>query len=272
MALDYNKYLRMDMMPHIWCPGCGDGIILKSLLRAVDRLNLDRDKVTMVSGIGCSSRLPGYVDFNTLHTTHGRALGFATGVKMAKPEMTVIVITGDGDALAIGGNHFIHAARRNIDLTVLLFNNYTYGMTGGQYSPTTPEGKYAATAPYGNIEPPFDPCTLAKACGASYVARGTTYASVQLDKLIEDGIKNKGFSLLEIMTACPTLYGRKHKMDPTEMMKWQKEGAVGAKVAEKMTPEQLEGKFITGVLHNVPRPEYTAQYATIIKKAQNGKK
>ncbi|MDZ7262342.1 MAG: thiamine pyrophosphate-dependent enzyme, partial [candidate division KSB1 bacterium] len=136
--IDYNKYLRKDKFPLIWCPGCGNGIVFKAILRAIDRIGLKKDDITMVSGIGCSSRLTGYVDFNTLHTTHGRAIAFATGVKMVKPEMTVIVVTGDGDATAIGGNHYIHAARRNIDLTVILFNNNIYGMTGGQVSPTTP--------------------------------------------------------------------------------------------------------------------------------------
>lgn len=150
----------MNKLPHIWCPGCGNGIVLKALLRAIDALKLDKDKTVIVSGIGCSSRASGYMDFNTLHTTHGRALTFATGIKMARPELNVIVISGDGDATAIGGNHFIHACRRNIDLTLVLFNNNIYGMTGGQYSPTTPLGMMASTAPYGQIEPPFDILSL----------------------------------------------------------------------------------------------------------------
>jgi len=182
---EYEKYLRLNRFPLIWCAGCGDGIVLKSLLRAIDRIGLSKDEVTMVSGIGCSSRLTGYVDFNTLHTTHGRPIAFATGVKLARPDMTVIVITGDGDGTAIGGNHFIHAARRNIDLTVILFNNYIYGMTGGQASPTTPPGAKASTAPYGNLEPPFNISGLAQAAGASFVARSTVYTPLKLEKMIE---------------------------------------------------------------------------------------
>jgi 2-oxoglutarate ferredoxin oxidoreductase subunit beta len=265
----YRKYLRLPMFPNIWCAGCGDGIVLKALLRAIDRLQLPQDDVCMISGIGCSSRLPGYVDFNTLHTTHGRALAFATGVKLAKPKMTVIVISGDGDALAIGGNHFIHAARRNIDLTCILFNNLTYGMTGGQYSPTTPSGRLASTAPYGNIEAPFDICRLAEASGATFVARGTTYHATQLDKLITEGIQNKGFSLVEVIVQCPTIYGRKNRLgDAVTMLKWQRDHTLGVKAAEKLSPEELEGKTTTGVLFSRSRPEYCQEYERIISLAQ----
>jgi len=196
---DYDKYLRLEKFPLIWCPGCGDGIVLKAMLRAIDRIGLDRDEICMVSGIGCSSRTSGYVDVNTLHTTHGRALTFATGVKMARPDMTVIVVTGDGDATAIGGNHFIHAARRNIDITVVLYNNWIYGMTGGQASPATPAGDLAATAPYGALEPNFDIAALAAGAGASFVARETVAKPLMLDKLIERAIRKKGFSLIEAM-------------------------------------------------------------------------
>lgn len=266
---DYAKYLRLPMFPHIWCEGCGDGIILKALLRAIDRLKLNKDEITMVSGIGCSSRLPGYVDFNTLHTTHGRAIAFATGVKLAKPEMTVIVVTGDGDGLAIGGNHFIHAARRNIDITVVLFNNKIYGMTGGQVAPTTPEGKFASTTPYGNIEPPFDSCKLAAACGASYVARGTTYHSTALDRMMTEAIQNKGFSFVEVWTDCPVIYGRRNRVGTAvDMLRFQKDNSVSVKIAASMTPEQLKGKIITGVFHKEQRPEYTEEYQKkIIEKA-----
>jgi len=265
----YLRYLRLPMMPNIWCSGCGNGIVLKALLRAIDGLQLAKDEVCMVSGIGCSSRLPGYVDFNTLHTTHGRALAFATGVKLAKPEMTVIVISGDGDALAIGGNHFIHAARRNIDLTLILFNNLIYGMTGGQYSPTTPPGRYASTAPYGNIEAAFDICKLAEAAGASYVARGTTYQAAQLDKLIEGGILNRGFSLIEVLVQCPTIYGRRNRLgDAISMLKWQRDTTMSRKAAEKLSPEELVGKVITGVLFAEERPEYCEQYEKLMARAQ----
>ena len=266
---DYAEYMRTQYIPHIWCPGCGHGIILKSLLRAVIDLNLDKNNVAFVSGIGCSSRAVGYVDFNTLHTTHGRALAFATGIKMVRPDMHVIVVSGDGDALAIGGNHFIHACRRNIDITLVVFNNYIYGMTGGQYSPTTPVGSYASTAPYGSIEPPFNVCDLAIASGATYVARGTAYNARQLDKFIKKGIQNKGFSVIEALSQCPTYYGRKNKLrSPVDNLKWQKEIAVPVAKAQKMGPEELKDKIITGELHNAERPEYVHLYDQIIQRAQ----
>ena len=223
----------------------------------------------MVSGIGCSSRAPSYVDFNTLHTTHGRAIPFATGIKLAKPDMTVIVVTGDGDATAIGGNHLIHAARRNIDLTVVLFNNSTYGMTSGQYSPTTPTGAFGTTAPYGNIEKPFDICKLVEAAGATYVARGTAYHARILPNLIEKAILNKGFSLVEAITQCPVYYGRMNKLgSAVDMMKWQKEHAVSKKDAAAFSAEEMADKFVIGELYNRPAPEYCEEYEKIIDKAQ----
>lgn len=267
--MDYEKYLRIDKFPLIWCEGCGDGIVLKAILRAVDRIGLDKNEVVMVSGIGCSSRTPGYVDFNTLHTTHGRAIAFATGIKMVKPNLTVIVVTGDGDATAIGGNHFIHAARRNIDLTVIVYNNYIYGMTGGQYSPTTPIGSWGSTAPYGNLEPPFDISGLAIAAGASYVARGTVYHVVQLDKLIESAIRKKGFSVMEVITPCPTYYGRRNNQKTAvDMLKWQVEHTVSASKAERLAPEALQDKIVTGVLVDREKPEYVEQYEKLIARVR----
>ena len=192
---DYSQYLRNEKLPHIWCPGCGHGIVLKSLIRAVAKAGWNKDEIVLVSGIGCASRLPGYVDFNTLHTAHGRALAFATGIKLAKPEMHVIVVSGDGDSLAIGGNHFIHACRRNIDITLICFNNGIYGMTGGQYSPTTASGDKTATSPFGNVEPHFNVAELAKGAGATFVARGTSYGVPQLDNFIYQGLMHKGFSV-----------------------------------------------------------------------------
>ena len=267
---DYAKYLRTQYIPHIWCPGCGHGIVLKAILRAVDRLGLDKDNIAFVSGIGCSSRAVGYVDFNTLHTTHGRALAFATGIKITRPDMHVIVVSGDGDALAIGGNHFIHACRRNIDMTLVVFNNYIYGMTGGQYSPTTPENSYASTSPYGSVEPPFDVCNLAIAAGATYVARGTAFNTIQLDKLVEKGIQNPGFSVIEAFSQCPTYYGRKNKQrTPVDGLKWQKEVVVPAAKAKDMSAEELQGKILVGELHQAQRPEYTHLYNTVIERAQS---
>lgn len=268
MTRELESYLRLERFPHLWCPGCGNGIVLGCLIRAIDKLELDKDKTVIVGGIGCSSRAVGYLDFNTLHTTHGRALAFATGIKLARPELNVIVITGDGDATAIGGNHFIHAARRNIDLTVLLFNNSIYGMTGGQYSPLTPVEKKATTAPYGTIEPNFDVAELARSSGATFVGRGTTYHTGLLTRLIAGGIENKGFSLIEAITACPTAYGRRNKMkDGAEMLLRQKDNAVHIKKTEKMTFEELKGKIIIGELFRREAPEYTAMYEKLIATA-----
>ncbi len=259
--------LRMDRLPHIWCPGCGHGIIMRSLAMAIENLNLDKDKVCVVSGIGCSSRSSGYMDFNTLHTTHGRALAFATGIKLANPELEVIVITGDGDCSAIGGNHLIHASRRNIGITTIVFNNNIYGMTGGQYSPTTPSQDYGTTAPYGNIDKPFDICKLADAAGATYIARGTAYHANQLIKLIEKAIENKGFSLVDAISVCPTYYGRKNKKgSAVDMLKDLKEATLDVKVAEKLPMEKRSGKLLIGEFKNIIEPEYTEEYSKIIAK------
>jgi len=267
-----EKYLRTDRLPHIWCPGCGHGIIMRSVIQAIDNLGLNKDDVCIVSGIGCSSRAPGYMDFNTLHTTHGRALSFATGIKMANPKLEVIVVTGDGDSAAIGGNHLIHSARRNINITTIVFNNNIYGMTGGQYSPTTPTGEKGTTAPFGNIDKNFDVCNLVKASGATYVARSTAFHANMIVKQVEDGIKNKGFSFIETVSVCPTYYGRRNKKgESVDMMKSLKENGVNVKAAEKMTEEQLKGKFLIGELYKTQEPEYTEEYQKIIDSFQKGR-
>jgi len=241
---------------------------MRDVAKAIDNLKIDNDNVCLVSGIGCSSRIAGYMDFNTIHTTHGRAIAFATGIKLAKPEMTVIVVAGDGDISAIGGNHLIHAARRNIDLTVVVFNNDIYGMTGGQYSPTTPKGELGTTAPYGNIDRPFDISALAKGAGATYVARGTAYHAVQTIKMIQDGISHKGFALIDCISACPTYYGRKNKKGgAVEMMKWQQANGVSVEKAAGMTAEELAGKLVIGKLHQeMGVPEFTEEYQRIIDR------
>jgi 2-oxoglutarate ferredoxin oxidoreductase subunit beta len=264
---DYLDYIRERNFPHIWCSGCGDGIVLKSLIRSLKKLGIPKDDAVMVSGIGCSSRTPGYVDINTLHTTHGRAIAFATGVKLANPKLHVIVVTGDGDATAIGGNHYIHGARRNIDLTVLLYNNYIYGMTGGQVSPTTPRGRYASTAPFGNLEPSFNISGLAQAAGASFVALGDVYHVQQLDKLITAAIQKKGFSVVEILSPCPTAYGRRNKQaNPVDMMNWLKDSVVTKDKLDKMSEDERAGKIASGVLWDVDRPEFTAEYDKLIER------
>ena len=262
-----HQYLRpKKAFPNVWCPGCGIGIVMGSLVRAIDKLQIARDDITLVSGIGCSSRLPVYLDFNTLHTTHGRALAFATGVKLAKPKMKVIVITGDGDCLAIGGNHFIHAARRNIDITTILINNMIYGMTGGQFSPTTPSEAFATTSPYGNKENQFDIPKLAMAAGASYVARGTVYHVNQLDELITEAITKKGFSVVEAFSNCHTYFGRLNRAgDAVRMIEDMKKNVIPLKAAAKMPPEKLEGKMLTGVFADLEKEEYCDRYDQLIE-------
>ncbi len=265
-----HKYLRHDKkFPHVWCPGCGNGILLGSLIRAIDKLGFEKDDIVLVSGIGCSGRLPVYVDFNTLHTTHGRAITFATGIKLANPRLQVIVIMGDGDAMAIGGNHFIHAARRNLNLTAIIVNNNIYGMTGGQFSPTTPYRAFSTTSPLGHIEHPFAISELAVTAGASFVARSTVYHTHILDEVIEKAILKRGFAVVEVISNCYTHYGRKNKMaSPVEMLLWMKESAVRVEKAKNMTEEELQGKITIGVLVDRDLPVYTLEYEKIRQESK----
>ena len=261
-----HKYIRERFFPHMWCGGCGHGIVLNNMLRAIDKLGLSRNEIVMVSGIGCSSRISGYVDFHTLHTLHGRALAFATGVKLSKPELNVIVPMGDGDALAIGGNHFIHAARRNIAMTALVMNNRIYGMTGGQYSPLSGPGTVATTAPYRNIDQGFDVVSLATAAGATFVARTTTYHAQQMVDIIQQAILHDGFSVVEILSQCPTYFGRKNKLgSAVEMMKLFKDRTtpIGSK-AKQENPDLIE----RGIFVQKEQPEYCAEYDKLLQKAQ----
>ncbi len=262
MSFNYDQYIRKGRLPHIWCPGCGYGIIFKSMLRAIDSLGWEKDNIVLASGIGCASRLPGYVDFNTIHTTHGRSLGFATGIKLGNPELNVIAMGGDGDMSAIGGNHFIHACRRNMNMTVLVFNNNIYGMTGGQYSPTTPQGAKATTAPMGMIEPNFDIAQLAIGAGATFVAKTTSYHAIPMEKLIKQALEHKGMSVVEIIAGCPTGFGRKNGLrEPVDMLLWQKDNAVSVEKAKTMSADELQGKIITGVLHcDTTKQEYIEHY------------
>ncbi|MBQ2959823.1 MAG: 2-oxoacid:ferredoxin oxidoreductase subunit beta [Oscillospiraceae bacterium] len=271
--LIYN-YMRIDHLPHIWCAGCGNGVLTHDVVRAIDSLCNDpdrpipREKVVIVSGIGCSSRAAGYLDFNSMHTTHGRAIAFASGIKIANPELTVVVITGDGDCAAIGGNHLIHACRRNIDLTVVVFNNEIYGMTGGQYSPTTPRGDKGTTAVYGVVDRPFDIAALAAGAGASFTARGDVYHVKETTELIRQGIRHKGFSLIDCRSVCPTYYGRKNKKgDAVQMLKWQKENGLPMKQYRALPPEQRADKYALGILSRNEYPEYTEEYQKIIEMA-----
>lgn len=265
-----KDFIRERFFPHIWCPGCGHGIVLNSLLRAVESLGMSKNEIVMVSGIGCSSRISGYLDFHTLHTIHGRALAFATGVKLSRPELNLIVPMGDGDALAIGGNHFIHAARRNIDLTAIVMNNRIYGMTGGQFSPLSGCGVMATTAPFATVDAGFDVVELSRAAGATFVARSTAYHVQQLTKLLREAILHEGFSVVEVLTQCPTYFGRRNKMGgAVEMMQWFKENTtpVGSK-AKAENPALIE----RGIFVQKEMPEYCKAYDQVIERAQKGKK
>lgn len=243
--------------------------MLGALIRAIDRIGWEKDEVVLVSGIGCSGRLPVYVDFNTLHTTHGRALTFATGIKLVNPNLKVIVIMGDGDAVAIGGNHFIHAARRNIDVTAVIVNNHIYGMTGGQYSPTTPYGMKSATTLYSNIEQAFKISELAVTAGAVFVGRGTVYHAKLLDSLMEKAFLKPGFSVVEVIAHCHTQYGKINRLgSAVEMMQWQRDHAVPVEKALKMKPGELEDKILIGVLVDKELPVYQNEYEKIRQRAK----
>jgi 2-oxoglutarate ferredoxin oxidoreductase subunit beta len=263
-----KDYLRERFFPHLWCPGCGHGMVLNGLVQAIEKLGVSRNEIVMVSGIGCSSRITGYVDFHTLHTIHGRALAFATGVKMSRPELTLIVPMGDGDALAIGGNHFIHAARRNIDMTAIVMNNRIYGMTGGQFSPLSGENISATTAPYLTIDPSFDVVELSKAAGATFVARTTTYHIKQIADIMRQAILHEGFSVVEILSQCPTYFGRKNKAgSAADMVKWYKNNTtpIGSKT-KKENPTLIE----RGIFVQEERPEYCRQYEKVVQAAMKG--
>ena len=245
-------------------------MVTGAFLRAVIDLDLKREEVVVVSGIGCSSRAPGYLDLGTVHAIHGRALAVATGIKMARPHFTVVVLTGDGDGAAIGGNHLIHACRRNIDITCVLFNNQIYGMTGGQLSPTMELGDNATTAPYGQVEPPFDLCRLAEAAGATFVARGTAAHIRQIEKFIKRGIEHPGFAFIEAVVPCPTEYGRRNApANVLEMLDDERARSITKAKAAKLPPEKLVAKIVTGVLHeDRTMPEFQHAYAASVARAQ----
>jgi len=265
-----KEYLRHDKkFPHVWCPGCGNGIAMGALLRAIHSLGLSKNEIVLASGIGCSGRMPTYIDFNTIHTTHGRALTFSTGIKLAKPELTVLTVMGDGDATAIGGNHFIHAARRNIDLTAIIINNSIYGMTGGQYSPTTPFGSTSTTSVYGHVEHAFSIAELAATAGASFVARSTVYHASHLEEMLKLAIRKKGFSVMEIISNCHVQYGKKNKLGgAVQMLNSYKENAIKVEKAADMSPEELEGKITIGVLADVEKPVSTEVYRKVVETAR----
>jgi 2-oxoglutarate ferredoxin oxidoreductase subunit beta len=268
------RYLRPHVkFPNMWCPGCGNGVVATSLIRAIDKLGIPRDNVVLVSGIGCSSRMPVYLDFQALHTTHGRALAFATGVKFSRPDLKVIVITGDGDCLSIGGNHLIHACRRNIDITTILINNYIYGMTGGQISPTTPSGAHATTTPYGNKEKQFEACDLARGAGASFIARTTVYHTTQMDRLIMEAVQHRGFSLVEVISNCHTYYGRLNKVgQATALLRMYQEKASTQPKDPNMVDEETKDMIQTGIIYrNADKTELCDEYQGLIDSLAKGK-
>ncbi len=264
-----DKYLRKEMLPTIFCPGCGIGSVLQFTLRAIDDLKLNQDEIVWVSGIGCSSRVPGFVNFDGLHTTHGRALAFATGIKMVNPKLRIIAFMGDGDTAAIGGNHFIHAIRRNLDVTVILINNFTYGMTGGQVAPTTLKGLRGTTAPYGQFENPFDIAELAVAAGANYVARWTVFNYIQGINSIKKALQKEGFTLVEFLSPCPVSFGRRNRMKTApELLRWYQKITVPINRARKMKPEELEGKVVIGEFVDRDRPGLIKAYEEYKERAK----
>lgn len=263
------RYLRQERMPHIWCEGCGNGVLLNSFLEALYELKLDLNKIVVVSGIGCIGRAAGYVNVDSFHTTHGRAIPFATGIKLANPDLKVVVISGDGDLFAIGGNHFIHAARRNIDLEVICANNFNYGMTGGQYGPTTPLESWTTTTPYGNIEHPFNLVHLAAASGAVYVARWTTLQVRRLKNSIKQALHKEGFSFIEVISPCPELYGRYNKLGtPLDMMKKFK---LASQVQHGYDPAKAkitQNQIIVGEFVDIEKPSYGRLLREMTAEAQ----
>ncbi len=264
-----QEYLRpTKKFPSVWCPGCGDGIILGCILRAVRRIGWDKDDVAMVSGIGCSGRMPVYADFNTLHTTHGRALAFSTGLKLANQRLHVITIMGDGDAMAIGGNHFIHTCRRNVDLTAIVINNRIYGMTGGQCSPTTPTDSIATTSTFGNIDQPFDVSFLAEAAGASFVGRSTVAHPRELENIIFRAFQKNGFAVVEAISNCHTYFGRLNRVGQApEMIRWFKENTAPVKTPQ----EKRQGKMTRGIFVDKDIKGYVDYYRELMEKSMVAK-
>ncbi len=264
-----ETFLRGMMIPHIWCEGCGNGIILNCFVRALDELKIDVDKVVVVSGIGCIGRISGYTNTDSYHTTHGRPIAFATGVKLANPELKVIVISGDGDLFAIGGNHFIHAARRNVDIQVICANNFNYGMTGGQYGPTTPLNAWTTTTPYGNIEHPFNLVHMAAASGAVYVARWTTLHVRRLTQSIKRALQKEGFSFVEVITPCPEIFGRRNKMATgLDMMNWFKKASEIQHHSDPAKAEITSDRIVLGEFVDVEKPTYEQLLQEMITKVQ----
>jgi 2-oxoglutarate/2-oxoacid ferredoxin oxidoreductase subunit beta len=253
-----RKYLRKDCLPHFFCAGCGAAQVLNFFVQAADAVQLDFDNLVTIGGVGCTARIPVYLDTETLHGIHGRTLPWATGIKLHNPKLKVVIFAGDGDAAAIGGNHLIHAARRNLDVTMIMVNNLTFGMTGGQVAPTTLRGLKSTTTPFGNLEESFDLCKLVVAAGGTYVARTSTYRPRQAMNTIKKALEHKGFSFVEIISQCPTNFGRKAigSGDAVRGVKWIEENSLTRQEAEKLPEEQLVDKFVLGTFMETSRPVY----------------
>jgi len=252
-----SSYLRTDMMPHIWCPGCGNGIVLNCFVHALDELKVDLNKLVVISGIGCIGRTAGYTNTDSFHTTHGRSIAFATGVKLANPELDIVIVSGDGDLFAIGGNHFIHAARRNIGIKVLCVNNFNYGMTGGQLGPTTPLDAVTTTSPYGNSEHPFNLVHLAAASGAIYVARWTTLHVRRLTQSIKKMMQKEGFCFIEVISPCPEVFGRRNKLKSgLDMMELFKKASVVESFSDPAKADITPDKIVVGEFVDIEKMSY----------------
>jgi 2-oxoglutarate ferredoxin oxidoreductase subunit beta len=271
MAFNYDKYLRLEKMPTLWCWGCGDGVILKAFVRAIEKMGIAQDDICVVSGIGCSGRFSSYVDFNTVHTTHGRTVAYATGIKLSRPDKLVVCVAGDGDSLAIGGNHTIHACRRNIDMTMIIINNFIYGLTNSQTSPTTPKGMWTVSQKAGNIDPTFNTCNLAIAAGASFVARETMLEPKKLEKMLIKAMQHKGFSMMEVLSNCHINLGRKNKMmSAMANLEWIDSITTSKKKYDAMSEEERLNLLPLGVLkQDLEADEYCDMYAEI-QKVQQG--
>lgn len=252
------QYMRQEKLPHFFCPGCGCGQVVNAFLRAAEQLKLDLGAMVGIGGVGCTARIPVYINMDCLHGVHGRTLPWATGIKLVKPDTKVVVFAGDGDALSIGGNHFIHAARRNIDVTFIVVNNFNFAMTGGQVAPMTPDGSVTMTTPYGSSEPPFDMCALAVTAGATYVSRTLTSNPAQMTTFIKAALDHKGFSVVEILSQCPTHFGRYAlgSGSPKNLVEWIKNRSVPLSAVEKLPPEETAGKYRLGEFVNVERPVF----------------
>jgi 2-oxoglutarate ferredoxin oxidoreductase subunit beta len=261
------KYIRGKRLPHMFCSGCGCGQILNCLLFAIDELELDTHQMVAIGGVGCSSRIPAYLDMYAIHGIHGRNLAYATGVKLAKPELKVVVLTGDGDCAAIGGNHLIHAARRNLDVLVIMANNGSYAMTGGQVAPTTATGLYTTTTPRGNRERPFDVCKLVEAAGGTYIARWTTAQPTAIIRAVKKGLTHRGFSFIEVACQCPTIFGRYALgiLDPVKNLEYLREHSVTKEQALKLSAEQLKDKIVVGEFVDRQLPTLEDSYLELEK-------